>query len=171
MPIAISRREPADVVGAVVADDADQQVDDDAADEQQRQLGAPQPAGHEDRERGDDEQPGADRAGEAPAQRRRVRVVGRQEGEAGEVEEDAEAAGEGEDHERDADRERVDAEVAADPAGDAADQAVVARAGQPRARRRRAVGCSSVGGVSVMAVTVPCADAPPTIGNHPEATL
>ena len=134
MPIAIRAAIPDDVARAVVAHDADQHVEDHAGDQQDPQLGAPEPVRHEDGDRGDGEQAGAQRAPEAPLERLGVGVVGGEQDEAGEVREQAEAAGEGEDHERDPDRERVDAEVLAEAAGDAADHRVGRRPRQARPR-------------------------------------
>ena len=124
------RRDAAGVGAAVVAQHADQQVDDRAGDREQRHGGAPGPVGQQDRERGDGQQAGAERAREAPLDGRRGRVVARDEEQAEQVGDDADPAGEDEDHERDPDRERVDVEVAAEAAGDAADHAVGRRARQ-----------------------------------------
>ena len=65
----------------VVADGADQEVQQRAGREQEHQLRTPHPVGEEDGQGGERQQAGADGAGDAPAQRRRVRVVARQEDE------------------------------------------------------------------------------------------
>jgi hypothetical protein len=118
------------VTAAVVAHHPREQVDDRAGDQQQRQQRPPEPIGDEDRQRGEGEQPGAERPRKAPLQRRGRRVVGRHEDEAEQVGEHPEPAREREDHERDPDRERIDVEMAPDATRDARDQAIAGRASQ-----------------------------------------
>ena len=100
----------------------------------------------EKRHQRDPQHDGAGHRGRLARAARARLAVGRHEGEQQQVGEHADAAGEGEHDEADAEQQRVDVEVAAEPGGDAADDGVRAGAGQaPRRLGSGSLGRSLVG--------------------------
>jgi hypothetical protein len=108
------------------ADEADQREPDQGRREEEHAL-------TEQHERGDHEHDGADDRGGLAAVLRLPAAggIGGHEQPGGEIAEDARAAGQRQHHEADAEDDRVDVEVAAEPAGHAAEHLVGGGAGQP----------------------------------------